>query len=151
MVEFLRYRLRAGDNLEDFVDHMAEAVDAPTVKGCKSVIWAVRAGRRAMPKDWELPFARWLRLEPGSRAWKEFHRLVVAGRAWGKSNGREHLEHLERELASMKARNSELAAENNRLRRLITRGDRRLTDSEAELAAVVLPDPKGEPETLRPD
>jgi hypothetical protein len=86
-------------------------------------------GQKVPPVENRDTWATALGLEAGTAAYREFAALHDAALAWGKADGRAHIERLEKA-------NRALHAENARLTRLLEREARRLTDSDSQLAAV---------------
>ncbi len=105
-----RYLSRPGA-LETFLERVARAVNATDEHSHRNFVWSVRAGRRAIPQEDVEKWARSLGLLPDSPEWVEMARLASAGRAYGKTNGRDHLARMEAEKAAVLEENRNLRHE----------------------------------------
>jgi hypothetical protein len=113
--------IKARDNLEAFVERVSKAAGRPAAS-YRNFIWLVRAGRRPIPKGEEAAWARALGLLPDTAEWSECIKLIEGARAYGKQDGRKHLDRLE--------------TENEALRDRVATLERKLGASEAKVRAL---------------
>jgi hypothetical protein len=92
----------------------------------RNFVWHVRAGRRAVPEGAEEVWARCLGILPETPEWREFLRLVLAARAYGKLDSREHLNRMEVERTAFEE-------ENRNLKLRLAKAEEALAELESEI------------------
>lgn len=110
LAAFIDRHIKARDNLEAFVERVSKAAGRPETS-YRNFIWLVRAGRRPIPKGEESAWARALGLLPDTPEWAEFLGYVEGARAYGKADGRKHLDGLQAENQALRDQVATLARE----------------------------------------